>query len=297
MSTLLYLLLNLCLVLAQDNRDPDPNNHFIYPPLPGPQYSNDPTVFEANLNFTIGKQQSQPFKWVTNMTDMQIILCQEGNPDTVKQHAITQCVDGNGTNFIYWDGDIGDIDLDNGAQAYLGVWNCSDFTTPVFFSHYMNLVEPPPSSSSSISTSTQTSSASTSPASTAATAPTTSTEPPAQSPTQTPDNSSSGSSNAAALGGGIGGGIGGALLLIGAAFAFWKYRNGKNQAPAPLQPPPTWGSPQDYNAMSMSPGGTMYKAPDQPTELYTHPQSVPELHSTQSTPGNGAMPTRPVYEM
>ncbi|KAI2623472.1 hypothetical protein GGS26DRAFT_219005 [Hypomontagnella submonticulosa] len=290
MSTLLYLLLNFCLVLAQDNRAPDPNNQFIYPPLPGPQYSNDPTVFKNNTNFTIGQQQSQPFKWVTNMTNMQIILCQEGNPDTVKQHAITECFDGNGTNFKYWDGDIGDIDLKDGSQAYLGVWNCSDFTTPVFFSHYMNLVEPPASSSTSTSTSaTQTSSESTSPPTAAATALTSS---PAESPTQSPESQSNGSSNAAALGGGIGGGIGGALLLIGAAFAFWKYRNGKSQAQPPQQPPPAWVN--DYNAMAMSPGSNVYKAPDQPTELYVHPQSVPELPSQG---GNGLVPNRPVYEM
>ncbi|OTA93709.1 hypothetical protein M434DRAFT_395391 [Hypoxylon sp. CO27-5] len=292
MSTLLlYLLFNVCLVLAQDNREPDENNHFIYPPLPGPQYSNDPTVFETNINFTVGRGQSQPFKWVSNMTSMQIILCQEGNPDSVRTHDITDCIDGTSTDYLYWDGGIGSIDLKNGSQAYLGVWNCSDFTTPVFFSHYMNLVEDSSPSSSTTTSSTSTIlSTSISPTTSIATAPV------AATPTSTnsahADESSSyrGSSNAAAIGGGIGGGIGGALILIAAAVAFWKYRTRKSKSQQqPSQQIAAWANHQDYNAMSMSAGSNVYKPPYQASELESHSPSVSEL-----PPGSDR---RRVYEM
>ena len=78
------LALSLSLVDAQDNRATDPNNHFIYPPLPGPQFSNDNTVFSENLNFTAGVTQSAPFKWTTNLTRIRISISQEGNPDSVQ---------------------------------------------------------------------------------------------------------------------------------------------------------------------------------------------------------------------
>ncbi|KAI1407039.1 hypothetical protein F5Y13DRAFT_175814 [Hypoxylon sp. FL1857] len=290
MSTLLYLVLNICLVLAQDNREPDENNHFIYPPLPGPQYSNDPSVFEKNLNFTVGKGQSQPFKWVSNMTSMQIILCQEGNPDSVRTHDITDCIDGTSTDYVYWDGGIGSIDLKNGSQAYLGVWNCSDFTTPVFFSHYMNLVEDPSASSTTTSSSSAATAVSTSSSSSIATEPVVTPPTSTDSPPTDESQSSSGSSNAAAIGGGIGGGIGGALILIAAAFAFWKYRSAKNQKQQqPAQQIAAWANHQDYNAMSMSPGSNVYKPPYQPSELESHPPSVSEL-----PPGSEQ---RRVYEM
>lgn len=86
--TALGLLLLLYPVVSQDNRPPDPNNHFIYPPLPGPQFGNDPHVFWSNLNFTVGVLQSQPFKWVSNMTLMQVTLQQEGNPAEVQTQMI-----------------------------------------------------------------------------------------------------------------------------------------------------------------------------------------------------------------
>ncbi|KAI0120383.1 hypothetical protein F4776DRAFT_251803 [Hypoxylon sp. NC0597] len=292
MSTLLlYLLLNVCIVLAQDNREPDENNHFIYPPLPGPQYSNDPSVFETNINFTVGRGQSQPFKWVSNMTSMQIILCQEGNPDSVRTHDITDCIDGTSTDYLYWDGGIGSIDLKNGSQAYLGVWNCSDFTTPVFFSHYMNLVEDSstPSSTTTSSAST-TSGISTSPPTSISTAPVVTPPLSTDSPHADESSSNRGSSNAAAIGGGIGGGIGGALVLIAAALAFWKYRTRKSKGQQqPNEQIAAWANHQDYNAMSVSPGSNVYKPPYQPSELESHPPSVSEL-----PPGSGQ---RRVYEM
>ncbi|KAI1393977.1 uncharacterized protein F4822DRAFT_386680 [Hypoxylon trugodes] len=298
MSTLLYLLLNLCcLVIAQDNRDPDPNNQFVFPPLPGPQYSNDPTVFEKNLNFTVGKSQSQPFKWISNMTSMSIILCQEGNPDSVQTHTITDCIDGTSEDFLYWDGDIGSIDLKNGSQAYLGVWNCSDFTTPVFFSHYMNLVEAPAQSSTTSSSATSSSSTATSLPTAAATTPAPLTTSGAGSTdSQKSTDSSSGGSNAAAIGGGIGGGIGGALILIAAAFAFWKWKSGKannQQQQQPTQQIANWAN-NDYNAMSVSSGSNVYKLPHQTPELYSSPHSVSEL--PQSGGGNGPYPEQR-YEM
>lgn len=67
-------------VHAQDNRSPDPNNQFIYPGLPGPQSSEDPNVFQSNLNFTVGVTTSIPFKWTTNMSDFRMILIQEAPP-------------------------------------------------------------------------------------------------------------------------------------------------------------------------------------------------------------------------
>lgn len=90
-SSVMYNILLLAgLAIAQDNRPPDPNNRFIYPPLPGPQFSNDPTVFETNLNFTVGVLQSAPFKWVTNMTSMSVTLNQEGNPESVQTHELSR---------------------------------------------------------------------------------------------------------------------------------------------------------------------------------------------------------------
>ncbi|KAI2469909.1 hypothetical protein F4781DRAFT_392874 [Annulohypoxylon bovei var. microspora] len=299
MSTLLYIFLNFCLVLAQDNRPDDANNHFVYPPLPGPQFSNDPSVFNSNLNFTVGRNQAQPFKWVTNMTDMQIILCQEGNPDSVQSHEITECIDGTSNDSIYWDGDIGPIDLNNGSQAYLGVWNCSDFTTPVFFSHYMNLIEAPADSTTSSATTTSTSSSSVSSLATAATTSSTTSSTPAADPSPSPagTSSSSGSSNGAAIGGGIGGGIGGALVLIAAAFAFWKYRSGKEKGqPGATQQIADWSNHPEYNAMSPSQGSGVFKPSFQPSELGSQPPSVSELPPSSVGPAVNPDPRR-VYEM
>ncbi|KAI1104097.1 hypothetical protein F4804DRAFT_308220 [Jackrogersella minutella] len=308
MFTLLYLFLSLCLVLAQDNRPEDENNHFIFPPLPGPQYSNDPSVFSTNLNFTVGKGQDQPFKWVTNMTSMQIILCQEGNPDSVQRHQITDCIDGTSSNYLYWDGDIGPIDLNNGSQAYLGVWDCTKSSTPVFFSHYMNLTKASSSPSSSSST-TSVSSSSTSSSMSLATAgvsqTTSSTSQPTESSSPSASTASSDShSNAAAIGGGIGGGIGAALVLVAAAFFFWKYRNGKNKGQQPPgQQDMSWANNnQDYNVMAMNPGTGAYKLPNQPSELESEPLSMSELSPSSPLPaanaGNGPnMEPRRVYEL
>ncbi|KAI8633356.1 hypothetical protein F5Y19DRAFT_471630 [Xylariaceae sp. FL1651] len=142
----------LCDVGAQDNRPPDPDNQFIYPPLPGPQFSNDLTVFWENLNIIV-RPQNEPFKWVSNMSSMYVSLLQEGAPDLVNSVNLTECQPGS-DNSIYWNGDLGNIDLAVSDQAFLAACNCSDpDATPIFFSHCINLttadssVESPSSSS------------------------------------------------------------------------------------------------------------------------------------------------------
>ncbi|KAI1204921.1 uncharacterized protein F4807DRAFT_445018 [Annulohypoxylon truncatum] len=265
--------------IAQDNRPKDPNNYFIYPKAAGPQYSNDPSVFESNENFTVGQAQAQPFKWVSNMTTMEIILCQEGNPDSVLTHPLTGCFDGSSRNFLYWDGSIGDIDLNNGTQAYLGVWNCSEpGSSPVFFSHYINLINASTTSSTISSTTTMS-------ASSMATAPMTSSTPSTESsPSQASTPSTNGSSNAAAIGGGIGGGIGGALILIAAAFAFWKYRSGRDKGqPEAIQQIADWPNHPEYSAMSPSQDLGVFKPSYQPSELSSHSQRVSELPPSSVT--------------
>lgn len=81
-----YLLLFILYVTAQDNRATDANNHFIYPHLPGPQFSHDPTVFHDNILLTAGVKQGEPFKWVSNLTSLALYLQQEGNEEYVKAH-------------------------------------------------------------------------------------------------------------------------------------------------------------------------------------------------------------------
>lgn len=71
---LFYLLFFILYVTAQDNRATDANNHFIYPPPPGPQFSNDPTIFQDNILLTAGVKQSEPFKWVSNLTSLALYL-------------------------------------------------------------------------------------------------------------------------------------------------------------------------------------------------------------------------------
>ncbi|KAI0971682.1 hypothetical protein F4678DRAFT_461045 [Xylaria arbuscula] len=220
-TILLGLLAAAWLVTAQDNRPPDANNHFIYPPLPGPQFSNDPSIFSSNLAFTVGSPQSQPFKWLSNMSSMMIYLQQEGNQLSVQQHALTGCQSGV-IDSLYWDGNIGNIDLKNGTQAYLSVYNCSNpGSTPVFFSHYINLTEPVVSSSTVTGAAATTNSA----------LPTTTTTTSAVAvPSLTGTNEASSTSspssslNTSAIGGGIGGGIGGAIVLVAVGFAILRIR-------------------------------------------------------------------------
>lgn len=77
------LIFVLC-VTAQDNRPTDENNYFIYPPLPGLQFSDDPLVFEDNILLTAGVKQNEPFKWVSDLTSLALYLQQEGNTEDVE---------------------------------------------------------------------------------------------------------------------------------------------------------------------------------------------------------------------
>ena len=111
-------------------------------------------------------------------------------------------------NYYYWDGNIGPIDLNHGIYAFIAAYNCSESTSPIFFSHYITLTESAAATNSGTNTAASCSSAS-----------------PSAWPSATPVPASSGasSSTAAALGGGIGGGIGGAIVLVGVSFEIWKY--------------------------------------------------------------------------
>ncbi|KAI0424415.1 hypothetical protein F5Y09DRAFT_353465 [Xylaria sp. FL1042] len=275
---LLSLIVVASLVLGQDNRPADPNNHFIYPPLPGPQFSNDPTVFGSNLAFTVGSPQSQPFKWVSNMSSMRIYLQQEGNQLSVQQHLLTDCQSGT-NNFIYWDGNIGDIDLKNGTQAYLSAYNCSNpGSTPVFFSHYINLTEPVKSNSATSTvtdtvtdvTVTATSLALLTTMSTDSLAvPTSTGTNEASSPSSSSSSSSPSSSiNASDMAGGIGGGIAGAIVLAIIIFAFLKTRKARNEAE----------QAQDQGAPASSWVQQENPKPKHPT---SHMSYAPESHASE----------------
>lgn len=74
---------------AQDDRAVNPNNHFLYPPLPGAQHTKDPTVFWSNINVTFGVAPTQPFQWISDMTSMRVTLQQEGNDGTALFRDIT----------------------------------------------------------------------------------------------------------------------------------------------------------------------------------------------------------------
>ena len=76
------------LSLAQDNRAPDPNNHFINPPLPGNQSNVDATVYWENQNWTVGTPAISVWNWVTNRSNLAITLQQEGNSKLVQSHMI-----------------------------------------------------------------------------------------------------------------------------------------------------------------------------------------------------------------
>ena len=91
MLNALALLLSTTMVVAQDERPEDLYNHFVYPPLPADQFTNnpDPIVFWTDIVLTVGEEQAEPFKWVTNMTSMQIVLQQEGNPESVQSRPLT----------------------------------------------------------------------------------------------------------------------------------------------------------------------------------------------------------------
>ncbi|KIW65012.1 hypothetical protein PV04_07304 [Phialophora macrospora] len=219
-------------VSTQDNRAPDPNNHFISPPLPGPQANVDATVFWSNQNWTVGVLQTIDWNWVTNLTNLMITLQQEGNPESVQSRLILDCPAASTQDLIYWDGKISPIDLKNGSVAYLAAWDCDQpDATPIFFSHYINLTEPVVTTTSSTSTtipSTSSVSSTTSGTPTSASPVSTSSVTPAA--TAESNHSGGGGSNSAAIGGGIGGGIGGALVLIVLAALFVYWHRGQREA-------------------------------------------------------------------
>lgn len=74
---------------AQDDRAVDPDNHFLFPPLPGAQYTKDPSVFWNNINVTLGVTQTQPFKWLSDMTSMKVTLQQEAQTGEAQYREIS----------------------------------------------------------------------------------------------------------------------------------------------------------------------------------------------------------------
>lgn len=121
------------------------------------------------------------------------------------------------------------MNLKVSSIAFIGVYNCTDGEaqgTPIFFSHYINLIEPSGSvttpsvvtvsaTQSDVSTGTQVTTVQTAASSTA---------------TTSSDHDDGGSSKAVAIGAGVGGGIGGALLIAAviALFMFRKRHGGKD---------------------------------------------------------------------
>lgn len=209
---------------------------------------------------------------------------------------ITQeCIPGS-NNYLYWDGNIGSINLKNGSQAYLGAYNCSNPGTPVFFSHYINLIEMPSKPSSTSDLTTLTSSFSTSFAtlfitSSLVTSPTTS---PSSSPVPSISSPTDGSSNAAAIGGGIGGGLGGALVLIAAALAFWRYRGRKDKEQKHEHAQLNWTTNHNHDAVFQNHKTNSDESSYQPATTYPPPQSISEL---PSTPRYGNNPARQLFEI
>ena len=246
----LYLFLSSA--FAQDSRPVARNNPFISPPEPGPQANVDPIMFWANQNWMVGVQQSIDWNGQTNLTNLMVTLQQEGNPDSVQacmilgmscsllHHAVDKfmtklldCPNASTTNLIYWNGEIGSIDLKNGSIAYLAAWDRDQpHASPFFFSHYINLTESVVVATSSTSKTTSSRSSST-PTNTALVTSSTQFRS-SLAPIPSADNANQGSSrssNALALGAGIASGISGALVLLALVvwLIFWR-RAKRNKA-------------------------------------------------------------------
>ncbi|KAH7021353.1 uncharacterized protein B0I36DRAFT_367770 [Microdochium trichocladiopsis] len=237
------------LISGQSTKPVDYSNRFIWPPLPGPPANLDGTAFYENPNIEYGKPQSRPFTFITSMASTTIYMYQEQSPALAKFHLIRDCEPnnaGNSTTLHYWDGNIGDIDVELTNVAFLIAYECDDIGSPKFFSHYFNLTR---AASLSTSATLATTVPTAGPSGTGTLTGPSTVVPTASVPT---DANNSAASNTAALAGGIGGGIGGALLLIAAGFAFWKYRQrGKEQQ---QQAPPAYGYPSHDQS---SAGGTL----------------------------------------
>lgn len=136
----------------------------------------------------------------------------------------------------HWDGTIDPIDINNGSQAYLAVYNCSEKATPIFFSHYFNLTDATSSSSSETTNSASSSTSTISASSVTASSATVSSATATAGTNSAKADTSTATSNAAAVGGGVGGGVGGALLIIAGGFALWRCRkNRQGRQPVPTR--------------------------------------------------------------
>ncbi|KXJ88877.1 hypothetical protein Micbo1qcDRAFT_197177 [Microdochium bolleyi] len=243
-TMLVHLFYSACFLFpiatAQSGNPVDWNNRFMWPPLPGQKASLDATAFYGNPVIEYGKPLSRPFTFITRMNATAIMMQQEHSPELAKRHLIRDCVPNrpdNATTMHYWDGNIGEIDVELTNVVFLIAYEC-DFRRAMFGSHYFNLTR-------AVSASTTSSRAST-PTSIAAPA----------DPTPGAGNTTSGS-NTVVLAGAIGGGIGGALLLIAAAFACWRYtKNKKDKSQHHLllqqqqqQPPPYGFLPDDSSGV------------------------------------------------
>ncbi|KAI0394535.1 hypothetical protein F5Y17DRAFT_475617 [Xylariaceae sp. FL0594] len=221
--TSILLVLSI-LISAQDNRPPDPNNYFIHPPMAGPQFNGDPIVYRGDLNITVGPQV-EAFRWVSNMTNMTVIMYQEGDQSKYQARSVQLKACGSGivNPWVYWDGDLGPIDLANGRQMFLAAWNCSGGAFPVFLSHYFDLVDAPTTTPTPTPNNNTTASITPLPLSTSSgsSTPITSSSSSSTTNTDTAGAGGGGSTNAAAIGGGVGGGI----ALVGIGFLVLRFCN------------------------------------------------------------------------
>lgn len=178
--------------------------------------------------------------------------------------------------------------------AYLGVYNCTDpdeHTTPIFFSHYINLTEPV---DTAVSTTT-----SASPSATATSRPTVST---AAAATTSSSSNNGGSNNTVALGAGIGGGIGGAILLVGiGAFIIYWRRSKRAQLGSPYGSDGRSQTPflgnnnasDKYSQADMQKGSGVY---EQRSTMYSD-QQYPMHEMSAAQPGTHQVPYREPAEL
>ncbi|KAI0162141.1 hypothetical protein GGR57DRAFT_453217 [Xylariaceae sp. FL1272] len=300
-------------VKAQDPGTPDPDNHFIFPPLPGARVTDDETVFWNNQEIVAGKPQTQPFTWTSNLPNMRVRMQQEGISDGFFH--LTNCIDGK-DNFIYWDGDLHEIDLQDGNRAYLVTYNCSDpLAPPIFMSHYFNLTLLDSSSdkdAKTLSTATQTSTSTSESISASITIPIASSSATATNSIQLNAASSTSSASSIAIGAGVGGGVGGAIFVVGIIFALMRYRrraqhhNQRQKRVNDVHSYPTDGrsynpghlwrtdyDTSDFNSLGPAPAYKFHAVSREPIPalLRSSPQYAPhELLSTQMA-GHGSRPS------
>ncbi|KAI1360632.1 hypothetical protein F5Y08DRAFT_343476 [Xylaria arbuscula] len=151
------------------------------------------------------------------MGSMMVCLEQVGNSPSVQTYQLTDCRPGV-VDIIHWNGDIGEIDLENGTQTYLSAYNCSALSNEhVFVSHYFNLTRRVASEDTS-ATSTSTVTRIMSSVQSMITTPTVTKGP---AIVVTSHASPAALKNfAAAIIGGIGAGIGGAIVIVALVCVF-----------------------------------------------------------------------------